>query len=223
MNGNPFLGALHWLGDPAHWGGPSGIPLRTLEHLGYTVLGVMIAALLAVPVGLYVGHTGRLKGLAVAAAGAARALPTLGLVTLFALLVGIGLTAPLLSFVILAIPSLLAGAYSAVESADPSTVDAARAQGMTGWQILTRVEIPLGMPLLVGGFRGATVQVVATAMLAAYVGSGGLGRYIFQGLGSENYPQMIAGSLLVIVLALVLDLSLLAAQRLTAPRGARAS
>ena len=143
--------------------------------------------------------------------------------TLFALLVGIGLTAPLLSFVILAIPSLLAGAYSAVESADPATVDAARAQGMTEWQILTRVELPLGMPLLVGGVRGATVQVVATAMLAAYVGSGGLGRYIFQGLGSQDYPQMIAGSLLVIVLALVLDLALLLLQRATAPRGTAAA
>ena len=141
---------------------------------------------------------------------------------LFALLLGIGLTAPLASFVILAIPSLLAGAYSAIESADPATVDAARAQGMTELQILTRVEIPLGMPLLIGGFRGATVQVVATAMLAAYVGNGGLGRYIFQGLGSQNYPQMIAGSLLVIVLALVLDLALLLTQRITAPPGATA-
>ena len=223
MTGNPFLDSLDWLGDPLRWSGPDGIPLRTLEHLGYTALGVLVAALLAVPIGLYVGHTGRFKGLAVAAAGAARALPTLGLVTLFALLVGIGLTAPLLSFVILAIPSLLAGAYSAVETADPATVDAARAQGMTEWQILTRVELPLGMPLLVGGVRGATVQVVATAMLAAYVGSGGLGRYIFQGLGSQDYPQMIAGSLLVIVLALVLDLALLLLQRATAPRGTAAA
>ena len=223
MTGNPFLDSLDWLGDPLRWSGPDGIPLRTLEHLGYTALGVLVAALLAVPIGLYVGHTGRFKGLAVAAAGAARALPTLGLVTLFALLLGIGLTAPLASFVILAIPSLLAGAYSAIESADPATVDAARAQGMTGWQILTRVELPLGMPLLVGGVRGATVQVVATAMLAAYVGSGGLGRYIFQGLGSQDYPQMIAGSLLVIVIALVLDLALLLLQRATAPRGTAAA
>ena len=222
MTGNPFLDSLDWLGDPLRWSGPDGIPLRTLEHLGYTALGVLVAALLAVPIGLYVGHTGRFKGLAVAAAGAARALPTLGLVTLFALLLGIGLTAPLASFVILAIPSLLAGAYSAIESADPATVDAARAQGMTELQILTRVEIPLGMPLLIGGFRGATVQVVATEMLAAYVGNGGLGRYIFQGLGSQNYPQMIAGSLLVIVLALVLDLALLLTQRITAPPGATA-
>lgn len=223
MNANPFMESLRWLAEPSRWSGPAGIPLRTLEHLGYTALGVLLAALLAIPLGLAVGHTGRFKGLAVATAGAARALPTLGLVTLFALLMGIGLTAPLLSFVILAIPSLLAGAYSAVESADRATVDAARAQGMTELQILTRVELPLGMPLLIGGVRGATVQVVATAMLAAYVGNGGLGRYIFQGLGSQNYPQMIAGSLLVIALALVLDLVLLLIQRLSTPRGLRAS
>ena len=223
MNENPFLESLRWLAEPSRWSGPAGIPLRTLEHLGYTALGVLLAALLAIPLGLAVGHTGRFKGLAVATAGAARALPTLGLVTLFALLMGIGLTAPLLSFVILAIPSLLAGAYSAVESADRATVDAARAQGMTELQILTRVEIPLGMPLLIGGVRGAAVQVVATAMLAAYVGNGGLGRYIFQGLGSQNYPQMIAGSLLVIALALVLDLVLLLIQRLSTPRGLRAA
>ncbi|MGP4917406.1 Glycine betaine ABC transport system permease protein [Corynebacterium xerosis] len=220
MNGNPYLEAFAWLGDPTHWSGPSGIPMRTLEHLGYTVLGVAVAALIAIPLGLFVGHTGIGKGIAVTAAGAARALPTLGLVTLFALMVGIGLTAPMLAFVILAIPSLLAGASSAVESADPATVDAARAQGMTEWQILTRVEVPLGMPLIVGGVRGATVQVVATAMLAAYVGNGGLGRYIFLGLGSQDYPQMIAGSVLVIALALVLDLALLLTQRLTMPRGA---
>ncbi len=217
--GNVFLESFGWLAEPSRWSGPGSIPLRLLEHLGYTALGVVAAALIAVPLGGGVGHTGRFKGLAVAAAGAARALPTLGLVTLFALLLGVGLTAPLLSFVILALPSLLAGAYSAVESVAPATVDAARAQGMTEWQILTRVELPLGMPLLVGGFRGATVQVVATAMLAAYVGNGGLGRFIFQGLGVQNYPQMIGGSLLVIALALLLDLALLLTQRLTAPRG----
>lgn len=223
MNESPLGQALEWMEDPARWSGPSGIPMRLLEHLGYTALGVAVAALIAIPLGLLVGHTGRGKALAVAAAGAARALPTLGLVTLFALMMGIGLTAPLLAFVILAVPSLLAGAYSAIEAVDPATVDAARAQGMTEWQILTRVELPLGLPLLIGGVRGATVQVIATAMLAAYVGNGGLGRYIFLGLGSQDYPQMIAGSLLVIALALVLDLMLLLLQRLTAPRGLSAA
>ncbi|MCT2178774.1 ABC transporter permease subunit [Brachybacterium muris] len=223
MNESPLGQALQWLQDPARWSGPSGIPMRLLEHLGYTALGVAVAALIAIPLGLLVGHTGRGKALAVAAAGAARALPTLGLVTLFALMMGIGLTAPLLAFVILAVPSLLAGAYSAIEAVNPATVDAARAQGMTEWQILTRVELPLGLPLLIGGVRGATVQVIATAMLAAYVGNGGLGRYIFLGLGSQDYPQMIAGSLLVIALALVLDLMLLLLQRVTAPRGLSAA
>ncbi|MCT1653466.1 ABC transporter permease [Brachybacterium muris] len=223
MNESPLGQALQWLQEPARWSGPSGIPMRLLEHLGYTALGVAVAALIAIPLGLLVGHTGRGKAIAVAAAGAARALPTLGLVTLFALMMGIGLTAPLLAFVILAVPSLLAGAYSAIEAVNPATVDAARAQGMTEWQILTRVELPLGLPLLIGGARGATVQVIATAMLAAYVGNGGLGRYIFLGLGSQDYPQMIAGSLLVIALALVLDLMLLLLQRVTAPRGLSAA
>ena len=223
MNESPLGQALQWLQEPARWSGPSGIPMRLLEHLGYTALGVAVAALIAIPLGLLVGHTGRGKAIAVAAAGAARALPTLGLVTLFALMMGIGLTAPLLAFVILAVPSLLAGAYSAIEAVNPATVDAARAQGMTEWQILTRVELPLGLPLLIGGVRGATVQVIATAMLAAYVGNGGLGRYIFLGLGSQDYPQMIAGSLLVIALALVLDLMLLLLQRVTAPRGLSAA
>jgi osmoprotectant transport system permease protein len=126
-------------------------------------------------------------------------------VTLFGLLLGIGLGAPVLALVILAIPSLLAGAYSGCESVPRSVIDAARAQGMSEWQILWRVEVPLGAPLLVNGIRSATLQVVATAMLAAYIGSGGLGRYIFLGLAIKDYPQMLAGSLLVIALAILLE------------------
>ncbi|EWS81696.1 ABC transporter permease [Brachybacterium phenoliresistens] len=217
---NQLLAALDWLLDPARYSGPGGIPMRLAEHLGYTALGVVLAAVVAIPLGLLVGHTGRGRGLAVAASGAARALPTLGLVTLFALLVGIGLLAPTLAFVILAIPSLLAGAYSACEAVDPRTVDAARAQGMTEMQVLTRVELPLGMPLVITGIRAATLQVISTAMLAAYVGNGGLGRFIFLGLKTQDYPQMLAGSLLVIALALVLDGALLLVQALTRPRGA---
>lgn len=216
---NQFLEAFVWIADPLHWSGPNGIPARVLEHLGYTVIGVGIAAVIAIPLGLLVGHTRKGRGFAVAASGAARALPTLGLVTLFGLLLGIGLVAPVLAFVILAIPSLLAGAYSACESVDPRTVDAARAQGMTEWQILTRVELPLGAPLLISGLRAATLQVVATAMLAAYIGNGGLGRYIFLGLKTQDYAQMLAGSLLVIALAIALEAILLVVQRLVAPRG----
>ncbi|MDO5661812.1 MAG: ABC transporter permease [Brachybacterium sp.] len=217
---NQLILALQWLTEPARYSGADGIPTRLLEHLWQTVLGVGVAALIAVPIGLAVGHFGVGKGLTVSISGALRALPTLGLVTLFGLLLGIGLTAPLLAFVILAIPSLLAGAYSACEAVDRQVIDAARAQGMTGWQILTRVELPLGMPLLISGVRLASVQVVSTAMLAAYIGNGGLGQYIFRGLALQDYPQMLAGSILVIVLALALDLLLRGVELLTAPRGA---
>ncbi|MCG7310078.1 ABC transporter permease [Brachybacterium sp. ACRRE] len=215
-----LLEAFSWLADPTRWSGADGIPTRLLEHLWYTALGVVVAAVIAVPIGLLVGHTGRGRGLVVALSGAARALPTLGLITLFGLWLGIGLKAPILAFVVLAIPSLLAGAYSAVESVDPRTVDAARAQGMTEWQILSRVEVPLGLPLLISGFRLAIVQVVATVMLASYIGNGGLGRFIFLGLQLQDYPQMLAGSILVVALALVLDVALRVLERLLAPRGA---
>lgn len=212
-----LLGAFAWLLDGSHYPGPDGILVRLLEHLGYTVLGVGVAAALAVPVGLFVGHRRRGRGLAVASTTTGRALPTLGLITLLGLLMGIGLLAPLIAFVVLAAPSLLAGAYSACEAVDDRVIDAARAQGMTEMQILTRVELPLGMPLLITGVRSATLQVVATAMLAAYVGNGGLGRFIFLGLKIQDYPQMLAGSLLVVLLAIVLELLLLLVQRLTDP------
>lgn len=214
-----FSEAFAWIADPAHHVGPNGIPTRLGEHVGYSLVGVLLACLIAIPLGWSVGHTRRGRSLTVALSGAARALPTLGLVTLFGLLLGIGLVGPMLAFVILAIPSVLAGAYAGVEAADPQAVDAARALGMTEWQVLTRVEIPLGLTLLVGGVRSAFLQVVATATLAAYVGSGGLGRYLFLGLKTQDYAQMLAGSLLVVALALVGDLVFALIQRLTAPAG----
>lgn len=214
--------AASWLSDGANWSGEGGIPNRVLEHVGYTSLTIAVAAAVAVPLGLYIGHTGRLRGLAIGVTGALRALPTLGVLTMFTLLLGIGLGAPTLALVILAVPPLLAGVYSGVESVDPQTVDAARAQGMTEWQILTKVEVPLGLPLVVGGFRAATLQVVATATVAAYVSLGGLGRYIFDGQAVRDYPQMVGGSVVVVVLALLLD-GLFAAAQGAAARNARPS
>lgn len=197
--------AIEWLSDPANQSGPDGIWARLLEHLWYTALIVAIAALIAIPLGYLVAHTGRGRGLVVVTSGAARALPTLGVITLIALWLGVGLLAPLIALVVLAIPSVLAGAYAGVEAVDRRTVDAARALGMSEWQILRQVEIPLGLPLLIGGLRAATLQVVATATLAAYVGAGGLGRFLFLGLKTQDYPMMLAASLLVVALALVLD------------------
>lgn len=205
-----------WLTDPAQWQGPAGIPQRTLEHLEYTGLTIVIAAVVAIPLGLYIGHTGRFRGVAVASAGALRALPTLGVLTLVSLHSGIDLTAALVALVLLAIPSLLAGAYAGLESVDPATVDAARALGMTHWQVLWRVEVPLALPLLIGGFRTATLQVIATATVAAFVpGSGGLGVYLLGGLAVSDYPRIVGGSVVVIVLALVVDLLYAAVQRLS--------
>jgi len=210
-----FSDAFDWLSTSDHWHGPDGVPHRVLEHLGYTALTVVIASAIAIPLGLWIGHTGRLRGLAIGATGALRALPTLGLLTLVVLWRGIGLTPPIAALVVLAIPPLLAGAYAGVESVDRRTVDAARGVGMTEWQVLTRVEVPLSMSLLLGGLRSAVLQVVATATVAAYIGLGGLGRYLLDGIAVRDYPQMLAGSLVIVVLALLLDGAFALLQRLS--------
>lgn len=202
---NHLTDALAWLADPANLAGPAGIWARTGEHLGYTFVAAAIAALIGIPLGLAVGHTGRARFLVVATTGAARALPAIGVLTLVALIVSIGLTAPLVALVLLAVPSILAGAYSGVEAIEPAVVDAARAVGLSEWQVLTRVEIPLGLPQLIGGIRSAVLQVLATATLAAYVGGGGLGRFLFLGLKTQDYAQMLAAAILVVVLAVVLE------------------
>ena len=207
--------SLAWLTDEAHWAGPDGIPHRLAEHVGYSALTVVVAALVAVPLGLWIGHTGRWQRLVVGTSGALRALPTLGLLTWFALLLGIGLTAPILALVILAVPPLLAGTYAGIESVERHTIDAARGMGFTEWQVLSKVEIPLALPLLVGGFRSATLQVIATATVAAFVGLGGLGRYVIDGQAFRDYPQMVGGSLLVTALALTADGLFVVAQRLS--------
>lgn len=196
---------------------------RLTQHLFLTLLSVAIAAAIAIPLGWLIGHTGRGRELAVGLSGAARALPTLGLLFFVALLAGRSLAVGLLVFVVLAIPPILAGAYSGLEAVDRRTVDAARAMGMTEWQILTKVEIPLGLPLLLGGIRSAVLQVVATATLAAFIGLGGLGGYIQAGLSIRDFPQMLAGALLVTALALVLEGVFALLQRLAVPRGVVAS
>ncbi|WP_110240273.1 ABC transporter permease [Nocardioides gilvus] len=207
-----FLDALTWIADPANWGGAQGISARLLQHLAVTLVAVLAASALAIPLGILIGHTRRGRGVVVALAGAVRAIPTLGLLTLLALLLGVGVEAPLLALVALAVPSVLAGAYAGIESAEPAAVDAARAMGMSELQIVRNVELPLGAGVLVGGLRAATLQVVATATLAAYTSDTGLGRYLFIGLKARDYPQMLAGAILVAVLALLLDRLLATAQ-----------
>ena len=210
-----------WLLDPAHWTGSNGIPVRLAQHLALSLVAVAAAVVLAVPAGVLIGHTRRGAGLVGALTGAARAIPTLALVTLFGLALGIGLEAPFLTLVILAIPSCLAGAYAGVRSVDRVTVDAARAIGMSALQVVTRVELPLAAPVLVGGIRAATLQVVATATLAAYVSDAGLGRYLFAGLKSRDYAQMLGGAVLVAALALFVELAFALVQRALVARAGR--
>ena len=218
---NYLESTLDYILDADHWTGAMGLGTLIAQHVGYSLLGVGVSAIIGVPLGWWVGHTGRGRGLAVAVSGAVRALPTLGLITLFGLALGIGLRAPLLALVILALPSVLAGAYTGIEAADQVAVDGARASGMSEAQVLTRVEIPLGAPQLVGGLRSASLQVIATATLAAYTGAGGLGRLMFLGLKTQDYTSMLVASLLVVVLALVSEAVFSTVQRAVAPAGTR--
>lgn len=197
-----------WLSDPIRWSGDGSIPQRLLEHVGVTLLVILIAGLLAIPAGIAIGHTRRGKAFVISFAGAMRAIPSLGLLTLVGIWVGIGLEAPIVTLVVLAIPSLLAGAYSGIESVDALTVDAARAVGMSEGQIIRKVELPIAAPVIVGGIRAATLQVVATATLAAYVSDYGLGRFVFSGLKGGNYSPMLGGALLVTALAIILEIVL---------------
>jgi osmoprotectant transport system permease protein len=208
-----FLEALNWLNDPSRWDGPAGISQRLIEHLLVTAGVVLAAAAIALPTGIAVGHTRRGRTIVTALAGAARAIPSLGLLTVLGLALGIGMRAPLLALIVLAIPSLLAGAYSGVENVNAAAVDAARASGMSELQVILRVELPLAAPIILGGLRAATLQVVATATLAAYVADVSLGRYLYAGLKTRDYPQMLAGAVLLMILALLLEVVLAAAQR----------
>jgi osmoprotectant transport system permease protein len=216
-----FVDAILWIFSGQQIAGSPTIPEALLQQLAFTFGSVLVAAVIAVPLGWLVGHTGRGRDVAVVISGAARAIPSFGLLILLVLLFGVIYKpeAAVVTFVILAIPSLLSGAYSGIEAIDRSTIDAARAVGMTEWQILWRVEVPLGLPLLVAGLRAATLQVVATVTIAAYVGLGGLGSYIITGLPLRRIDMVLGGAILVAVLALVLDGLFALVQRLVVPRG----
>jgi osmoprotectant transport system permease protein len=208
-----------WFADSTHWQGPSGVPQRTLEHLGYTGLTMLFALVISLPVGALVGHTGRGGVAVVGLANGLRALPSLGLLTIVVLVGGLGLAPPVIALTVLAIPPVLAGTYAGIRAVDPAVVDAARGMGMREWEILLKVEVPNAMPLIFGGIRSATLQVVATATIAAYVSLGGLGRYVIDGYAQLDYSQMLAGALLVAALAIVIDLLLVGVQRLVVSPG----
>lgn len=222
---NYFWEAIEWIFDPEQQVGQNAILARLGEHLYFTVVSLVVAFVIAVPIGYYIGHTGRGRELAVGLSGAARALPSLGLLTVLTLSLGFSQAsiAAVIVLLVLGVPSILAGAYSGFHAIDRATIDSARAVGMSEWQILWSVEVPLGLPLLLGGVRSAALQIVATATLAAYVGLGGLGVYIFKGLPLRDLPQMLAGALLIAFLAVAIDGFIAIAQKFAVPRGVRAS
>jgi osmoprotectant transport system permease protein len=208
-----------WFADSAHWHGPGGVPARTLQHLGYTALTMLFALIISLPIGAVVGHTGRGGVAVVGVANGLRALPSLGILTIVVLIGGLGLAPPILALTLLAIPPVLAGTYAGIRAVDPAVVDAARGVGMREWEVLLKVEVPNALPLIFGGIRSAALQVIATATIAAYVSLGGLGRYVIDGYAQLDFSQMLAGALLVAVLAIIVGLVLVSVQRLVVSPG----
>jgi osmoprotectant transport system permease protein len=207
-----------YLLDPANWSGPAGITALLLQHLGYTAGAVAIAAAVGIPVGILIGHTGKGSFLVIGLSNAARAIPSLGLLVLAVTLLSSGIGPIIAVLAVLALPPILTGTATGISQADSEAVHAARALGMTGGQIVSRVEWPLALPLIISGLRSATLQVVATATIAGFVSGGALGRLLVSGQRNADYSQMFAGAFLVALLAILLDLllggiGLLAARR----------
>lgn len=213
--------AWNWLTEPQQWHGAEGIPVRILEQLGYTALSLLIAAVIAVPLGVLIGHSGRGAVVVVNLANAWRSIPTLGLLVLLVISLGFSALAWLVPLVVLAIPPILVNAYEGVAGVDPELKDAARGMGMTPWQQMRKVEVPVATPLIVLGLRTGAIFVVATATIAAYIGLGGLGRYIIDGLATQDYGEVAGGAALVVLLALAVQAFFIGVRRLVVPAGLR--
>lgn len=200
---------LTWLTDPARWQGTDAVHVRILEHSQLSLAAVLAALTVALPVGLAVGHTGKGGAIASSIANLGRAIPSFALLLFFFPFFGLGVLTTFLPLVLLAIPPILVNAHAGVREVDRETVEASRGMGMSETQILVRVEFPLALPIIIAGVRTAAVQVVATTTLVAIVAGGGLGRYIVDGFARQEYStRLLAGALLVGVLALVTDRAL---------------
>ena len=202
-----------WFTDPAHWQGNDGIPIRVFEHLELSALAVVIGLVIALPAGLWLGHTGRGAFIAVNVANLGRALPSLALLALalplaFALHLGLGFWPTLFALIPLTIPPILTNTYVAVRGVDREVVEAARGMGLEEGRILRAVELPIALPLILSGIRTAAVNVIATATLGALVAGGGLGRYIVDGLALQEYERLFAGALLVAFLAIAVEIAM---------------
>jgi osmoprotectant transport system permease protein len=212
---------IAWLTTADNWWGPTGILQRIWEHLQYSLLAVGLAALIALPAGLVIGHTGRAEPGAFALSGAARAVPTLGLLVLLGRWYPVQAWPVVVVLAVLAIPPILANTTAGIGGVDPAARDAAQGMGMTPLQVLTRVEVPLAAPLILAGVRSALLQVMATATIAAFAGLGGLGRFIIDGFAVRDDARVYGGSIVVAVLALVGEGLFAVAQRSAPSSGLR--
>jgi len=204
-----FERAFLYLNDPLNWTRRDGILQLLGEHVAISVIAVLLAAAIALPVGIALGHTGRGGGFVVALSNISRAIPTLALLTIFAVTpIGFGNRATTIALAVFAIPPILTNTFVGLREVDRDVREAARAMGMGTRQLIARAELPLAFPLVMVGIRTATVQVVATAGLAALVGGGGLGRIINLGFGQQDYGEVVAGAILIAALALLTELAL---------------
>ena len=217
-----FSYAWDWITQSVNWHGPDSIPPQLVAHLGYSGLSLLIAALIALPAGVAIGHRGgRSAVVVVNVANAWRAIPTLGLLTLLAVYLGFSALTWLVPLVALAIPPILLTTCEGVAGVDPGVRDAAKGAGMTTWQQVIRVEVPIATPLILVGLRTSAIFVVATATIAAYIGLGGLGRFIIDGLASNEYGPVAGGALLVVILAIGVLALFALISRLAVPAGLR--
>jgi|SRR5688572_15106668 len=228
-----FVGdVIGWFTDPINWGGNDGIPTRMAEHLVLSAVPLVIALVIGLPLAAWVGHTGRFAGLAVNVANVGRAIPSLAIMALAAILmnrwlVDIGLRreageiSTIVAMAALAIPPIVTNTYVGISEVERELVDAARGMGMTGSQVLRRVEIPLALPVILAGVRTAAVQVVATATLGAVFGTGGIGRYIIDGIAQRKDEEVFAGALVVAALSIGTELVFALIQRRAVSAGIR--
>ena len=209
-----FLGRVFdWVTTVSHWRCPGGIPDRLLEHSQISLAAIVTAATVAIPIGLVVGHVRKGGAVAVNVANVGRALPSLALLIFFQDIFGLGAKPAYAAMVALALPPMLTNTYIGVRDVDADVREAARGMGMRGREILWRVELPLALPLIVAGLRTASVNVIATATLAAVVAGGGLGRFIVDGLRQGDNPQAFSGAFMVAALAIGTDVALGGIQR----------
>jgi len=213
-------GVWAWLTDPANWSGEDGIPNRLMQHLQISFWAMVLALVVALPLAVLCGHYGRGGEVLIAIGNIGRALPTYALVVILASTdqIGVGALAVVLALAIFALPPILVNTYVAMREVDPDVKDSARGMGMTGGQLLRRVELPLSFPLTFAGIRTATVQVVATATFGALVGAGTLGQFIVNGFSVQDYDEMYGGVVLVAVVCVLIDLALATVQHFVGRR-----